>query len=187
MSKSLQQQLLKKGLIDSKKANAISSEKRKALKQQRKQKTGTVDARQATAQYAREQARLAQQARDRELNRQRQELADKKAVQAQIIQLVDRYKLDRDSAGLEYNFSDQKVVRKILVTPSMSKELSRGRLCIARIGESCEVIPRPIADKIRERDAAAIVVDYETGQDATDTHPDDDYYAQFEIPDDLIW
>jgi hypothetical protein len=46
------------------------------------------------------------------------------------------------------------------------------------------------ADKVRERDASMIVLDH--GQDAgaglsAATSEDDAYYAQFQVPDDLVW
>ena len=179
MGNSLQEQLLKKGLINKKKANA--------LKHQSRQKTKSANKDQASAQKAVEQARQAQQARDRELNLQRKIQAEKKAIAAQIVQLVERYRLDRKTAELEFNFSDKNIVKKILVTPQFAKEISRGRLCIVRFGESYEVIPRPIADKIRERDADAIVVYNEDAQATIASDSNDSWYAQFEIPDDLVW
>jgi hypothetical protein len=52
------------------------------------------------------------------------------------------------------------------------------------------LLPRPAADKVRERDAGMIVLDHGqaagTEPDAT-TSEDDAYYAQFKVPDDLMW
>jgi uncharacterized protein YaiL (DUF2058 family) len=63
-------------------------------------------------------------------------------------------------------------------------------LVIARLGDRYELLPRAAGDKVRERDASMIVLDH--GQDAgsepsTATSEDDAYYAQFQVPDDLIW
>jgi len=185
MSKSLQQQLLKKGLISDKKSKAVSKEKYNTLKDQRRKKTGSVPQEQSPIQ----KARLEQKARDRELNLQRKTQADQKALSAQIIQLIEQYKLERESAQLEYNFSDNNFIKKILVTQRMSKDISSGRLCITRFGESYEVIPKPIADKICERDPSVIVVynQEDQKQHTTDADSNEAYYAQFEIPDDLTW
>jgi len=51
------------------------------------------------------------------------------------------------------------------------------------------VIPKPIAEKISERDSAAIIVANTPDANKSDSQQqaDDDYYAQFEIPDDLMW
>jgi uncharacterized protein YaiL (DUF2058 family) len=61
---------------------------------------------------------------------------------------------------------------------------------IVRIDERFELLPRVAADKVRERDAGMIVVDH--GQNASAepsaaTSDDDAYYAQFKVPDDLVW
>ena len=185
MSKSLQEQLLKKGLISDKKSKAASKDKYNTLKSKRRKKGDSAPQEQSTIQ----KARLQQKARDRELNLQRKIQADQKALSAQIIQLIGQYKLERESAELEYNFSDRNIVKKILVTQNMLKEISLGRLCITRFGESYEVIPKPIADKIRERDLSVIVVynQEEQNQHSADTDSNEVYYAQFEIPDDLTW
>ena len=43
---------------------------------------------------------------------------------------------------------------------------------------------------MRERDAGMIVLDHGQGADgdaSADTSEDDAYYAQFKVPDDLVW
>lgn len=75
------------------------------------------------------------------------------------------------------------------VTAKFSEEIVRGRLCIAKLNGAYEIIPRPIAEKIQERDTAAIIVFNQSPSQSEkiSTESDDDYYAQFEIPDDLDW
>ena len=114
-----------------------------------------------------------------------------KAIAAQIIQLINLNKLDR-RGDVEFNFSDGKAIKKIHVSQKISDEVSRGRLCIARLGESYEVVPKPVADKIRERDDETVVVYNQSSAVSSseveaETSADDDHYAQFEIPDDLMW
>jgi uncharacterized protein YaiL (DUF2058 family) len=43
------------------------------------------------------------------------------------------------------------------------------------------------ADKVRERDAAMIVLDHGRTETTAGNDTDDEYYKQFEVPDDLIW
>ena len=187
MSKSLRDQLLNKGLIDNKKAKAISKQKQQALKEKHRTKSKTASPAQSTVSVQSNKIRQQQRERDRLLNLEQKQLADQKALSAQIIQLVDQYKLDRGAGELEYNFNDKNIVKKILVTKNISKELSRGRLCIIRVGNAYEVVPKPIADKIHQRDEMAIVVNNENKRESTTQESNDDFYAQFEIPDDLIW
>lgn len=69
-------------------------------------------------------------------------------------------------------------------------QLINGRLAIVRLvidnsGE-CEyaIIPASVADKIAQRDADSIVVNSALSQEAQD---EDDPYADFKVPDDLMW
>ena len=63
-----------------------------------------------------------------------------------------------------------------------------GVLVIAHIDDRYELLPRVAADKVRERDPDMIVLDHAQGTDAAaSTSEDDDYYAQFKVPDDLMW
>ena len=185
MNKSLQDQLMGAGLVGTKKAKQMSKEARKQKKIANKNKTNSMtDAQAATLKAQQEKAE-----RDRELNRLRDEAAEKKALAAQIAQLVGHYKVSRAGADVDYNFADGKTVKKMLVSQTMSDELVRGRLCIVRVDTAYEVIPKPIAEKIQERDASAIVVSNlpVSSNDQSAQDDDESYYAQFEIPDDLMW
>ncbi len=195
MTKSLQDQLMGAGLIDSKKAKKITQENRKQKKVQKKSRDDSL----SEAQLAARQAQQDKIRRDQQLNQHLNSEAQKKSVAAQVIQLIKHYKLERKKGDVSYNFNDRSVIKKLLVTDEMPEEISRGRLCIARLGEAYELIPRPIADKIRERDQDSIVVYNEKptlsstnkptdlNSDGKTPESDDDYYAQFEIPDDLTW
>lgn len=69
-------------------------------------------------------------------------------------------------------------------------QLINGRLAIARLvinnGGECEyaIIPASVADKIAQRDADSIVVNSALSQEEQD---EDDPYADFKVPDDLMW
>ena len=186
MANSLQDQLLNAGLVNKKKAKQVSKDKRKQKKVQHKNKETVVTEAQKAAQKAQEEKK----AKDLELNQQKQQEEERKAIAAQIIQLIEHYRVARNNGEREYNFTDGNTVKKILTTDLQADQLSRGRLCIARIGESYELIPKPIADKIAERDDNAIVVnnyDAEKAADTIEPGSDEEYYSQFEIPDDLMW
>ena len=186
MCPSLQDQLLKAGLIDNKKAKKISKDLRKSKKQQRRSKDGVPD----ESQQAIQQSQREKQDRDRALNRKRQAEIEKKALAGRIVQLIEHYKLERTGGDVEYHFSDDSKIKKIYLAQKYIDELARGRLGLVRLETRYELIPRPIADKIRESDASVIVVCNEksTGKlQSQSVSEDEEYYAQFEIPDDLTW
>ena len=179
MVNSLQDQLLKAGLVDSKKVSAANKDKRKQEKQQRKHKIETVDETKESVQQA-----LHEKAeRDRQLNFQRDEEIRHKAIIAQIKQLIETSQLSRDRAEIPYNFTDGTKIKKILVSEDMQNRLSNGRLAIVKFDDKYSVVPKAVADKIKLRDAAHVVVSniLQTSDDA------DDPYAEYKIPDDLMW
>ncbi len=69
-------------------------------------------------------------------------------------------------------------------------QLISGRLAIARVvadnnGESeYAIIPASVADKITQRDADSIVLNSALSQEEQD---EEDPYADFKVPDDLMW
>ena len=179
---SLQDQLLKAGLVDGKKAKQISKEKRKQNKVAKKSGEAQVD----EAKLAAEQARAEKVARDRELNAQREAAAQQKAIAAQIKQLIEKNKQSKGPKGqddIAYHFTFEKKVKKIFVSSAVQEHLTAGRLLIVGEGETFELVPRVIADKIAERNPAMVVQPPEQSS-AVD---EDDPYAGYEIPDDLMW
>ena len=173
---SLQDQLLKAGVIDKNKANKIKKAKHKQLKQAPKGKVQEDEAKALAKQALAEKA-----ARDREINRQRQAETEKKAVQAQIIQLIGNHKIAR-GGDIPFQFVDGKKVKKIYVSAAQQSQLERGLVAIVRFGEGYELVPNVVAGKIVQRDEAAIVFQSVRGE-----AEEDDPYAGYEIPDDLMW
>ena len=179
---SLQDQLLKSGLIDNKKAKQAEKEKRKQNKQAKKSKTPVLD-------EAKENARRAMQEKaekDRELNKQRQQEAEQKAIQAQIKQLIQHHKQEKKSGNseLEYSFVDHKKIKKIVVSHTVQNRLVAGSLAIVRTDTGYELVPRIVADKISQRDSSFVVLLNDQSDNQND---DDDPYKDYEIPDDLMW
>lgn len=176
---SLKDQLLQSGLVDRKKAKQLQQAQRKEVRSRQKGQVYT-DA-------TREQARLAQlekAERDRLLNRAQQEQAEKKAIKAQIIQLITLNRVKRDGGDVAYQFADGTRIKKLYVTQQIHKDLVNGRLAIARLDDGYELLPAPAAQKIAQRDPQVIVV---LNQYEPPAAAEDDPYAQYQIPDDLMW
>ncbi|MDB6060375.1 MAG: nucleoprotein/polynucleotide-associated enzyme [Verrucomicrobiaceae bacterium] len=179
MAKSLMDQLLKAGLVDAHKVSSVNKEKKKQEKQQRKGQIETVDETKQNVQQA-----LAEKGeRDRQLNFERDEQARHKAIIAQIKQLIETSQLSRERADIAYNFTDGTKIKKIFVTDSMLNQLSNGRLAIVKFEEQYSVVPKSVAEKIKLRDEKYVVVSNVLQQ----TDDADDPYAEYKIPDDLMW
>lgn len=181
---SLQDQLLKAGLIDAKKAKQVSKEKRKTAKVQRKSNEAVVDETKQQAQKAREE----KAERDRQLNAARKAEAEKKAVAAQIKQLIEMNRQPKDRGELAYNFTDAGKIKQLYISNTLQRRLSNGLLAIVKLndgveGTRYELVPAPVAERIAQRDASYLVA----LNAKQDTPEDDDPYADYQIPDDLMW
>lgn len=186
---SLKDQLLQAGLVDKSKADKAELEQRKKAHQKtakakkkakKKGETLPID----EAKLLAEKARQEQAERSRELNRQQREQAEQKAIQAQIRQLIEMNCIDRRRGEIAYQFADGNKIKSLYVTEALQDQLSRGVIAVVRSGENYELVPKQIAEKIAQRDASAIVVQNTHTQDAAD---EDDPYADYQIPDDLMW
>ncbi len=185
---SLQEQLLKSGLVSTAQARTAKSEKHKQVQQQRHNKVEVVDEAKRMVQQA-----LAEKAeRDKELNRLKQLQDEKKQVAAQIRELIENHRMTIDESTIEafddshaYHFTDQSKVKKLFVPKAMRDQISAGRLAIVRLRKQYAVVPVEIAGKIRERDPSCIIVWNDAA--AQIVQPSDDPYAQYQIPDDLMW
>lgn len=179
---SLQDQLLGMGLADEKTAKKNKKQKAKQEKMQRKNQVEVAEDETA---IAAKQVREEKAEKDRQLNAQRKAEAEKKAVVAQIKQLIQSNRVDRKECEVAYNFTDGTAIKKINVNDEIQRLLGIGRLAIVKIEERYDVVPFPVAEKIATRDDRYIVVLNETS--ASDEVAEDDPYAEFQIPDDLMW
>ncbi len=176
---SLQEQFLKAGLVDKTKAKLANQDKSKQKKVERRTGTQSVDeARLAALETQRKNAERA-----RELNAQRDAAATQKAIVAQIAQMVQKNRQSKGAGDIAYNFTHGSKIERIYVSAAVQAHLVAGRLVIVCQGGAVELVPRVIADKIAERDASLVVRVNKTAA----VVEEDDPYAAFQIPDDLMW
>jgi len=174
----LQEQMLKAGLVSSK----------KMAKVQRTAKKSRVQAREARE--AVEENKKVQLERDKELSEQQKQAALSKEYKAQVKQLIEMNKITIARGNIDFNFTDNNLIKKVVVDKLTQSQLISGRLAIARLlvdknGESAyAIIPASVADKIAQRDADSIVLNSALSQEEQD---EDDPYADFKVPDDLMW
>ncbi|MDM3871216.1 DUF2058 domain-containing protein [Porticoccus sp. W117] len=182
MANSLQDQLLKAGLVDSKKAKQVQRQKKKQTKQQHKSGVQAVDETKLAAQ----QAQREKADKDREMNRQRLAEAEHKAIAAQIKQLIESNRQPRNGE-IGYSFSHDNKIKKIYVDARQQKQLERGILAVVVLGDQFELVAAPVAEKVAQRDADYVALLNNPKEETSSPDSDDEYYAQFEIPDDLMW
>ncbi|MFK8066930.1 MAG: DUF2058 domain-containing protein [Gammaproteobacteria bacterium] len=180
MAKSLQEQMLKMGLVDKQRAQKLKKEKSKKGKQQRNTKQPVQDQNKKQAQ----QALLQKKEKDRELNLQQKEQADQKAINAQIQQLIKTNRLPDEKEGEPFNFTEQKKIKTIYITAQARDKISTGRLAIVKFKNQYSVVPSEVAEKLAQKDRNIIILLNDKKDDGGDKN---DPYADFQIPDDLQW
>ncbi|MDU3155920.1 DUF2058 domain-containing protein [Hafnia alvei] len=174
----LQEQMLKAGLVTSK----------KMAKVQRTAKKSRVQAREARE--AVEENKKAQLERDKQLSEQQKQVALSKEYKAQVKQLIEMNRIDISKGDIGFNFTDNNLIKKLYVDKLTQSQLINGRLAIARLvvdGSSeagYAIIPASVADKIAQRDADSIVLNSALSQEEQE---EEDPYADFKVPDDLMW
>lgn len=174
----LQEQMLKAGLVSSK----------KMAKVQRTAKKSRVQAREARE--AVEENKKSQLERDKQLSEQQKRAVLSKEYTAQVKQLIEMNRINIAKGDIGFNFTDNNLIKKIVVDKVTQAQLISGRLAIARVvvGNSGEreyaIIPASVADKIAQRDADSIVLNSALSQEEKN---EEDPYADFKVPDDLMW
>jgi uncharacterized protein YaiL (DUF2058 family) len=133
-------------------------------------------------------AQSAKVARDLALNKKQQEKAEQKARAAQIKQLIEQNRVPRGDSDERYNFLDGGRVKFIGVNAEIRRRLMAGELVIVRHDRIHEVVPAATAERIRERDARAVITAAPSPTaTAVEGPPVDDAYKDFAVPDDLMW
>jgi uncharacterized protein YaiL (DUF2058 family) len=176
---SLQEQLMKAGLVDKKKVKVANQEKTKQQKIERRTGVQSVnETKEAVLEAQRQQAERA-----RQLNAERDAAAAAKAVAAQIAQMVQQNRQPRGNGDIAYNFTLGSKIERIHVSDKVRDHLVAGRLAIVAHNQGFELVPRVIADKIAERAPDSVV---RVNKAAVQVE-EDDPYADFKIPDDFTW
>jgi uncharacterized protein len=145
--------------------------------------SGSAVANPPLAKLQAQQLQAAKVARDMELNRRREEKAQRKARMAQIEQIIEQNRLPRLDTDDHYSFIDGKKIRRMSVDAERRAQLTSGALVVVRYKGHYAVVPNAVAERIRERDANMIVPIVQP-KPVIET---DDTYKDFAVPDDLMW
>jgi len=177
MAISLQDQLLKAGLASKKQANKVKAEKRKSKKKPASAEVPVLSQEELQA------ARDAKKSRDQQLNLDREAERAKRAAEAEATQIIQQFEIKRTKdAAIRYNYTYGSKIKSIYVTQEQQTMLSKGTLALAVPEEDqTYIIPPDAAEKIAVRKPEWVI------QAVKEQIDDDDPYAAYQIPDDLMW
>ncbi|WP_067561098.1 DUF2058 domain-containing protein [Halofilum ochraceum] len=114
---------------------------------------------------------------------QREPSAEEKADR--LRQMIRANRIDRAYAAVPYRFTQGARVREIAVTGTQQGRIARGELAVVSDGQRCELVPAKVARRVRGIDPAAVLV-LNVG-DERGGNTDEDPYADYRVPDDLMW
>ena len=173
----LQAQLLKAGLVDNKKAKKLSKQ---AVHEQR---TGQSDEAELKAKIAQDQQEKLE--KDQALDLEKKRLLQGKELKAAIIQMINQHKIRNIDGEVSYQFIDESKVKKIYLNQQIYNALVSGSLVVAKESDSYAILPKALADRINDKMEGFIIVNNsEKNEQITD---EEDPYAAYVIPDDLMW
>lgn len=176
----LQDQLLKAGLVKKQQVDAT-------VRAQNRQRDGKAPAPPPSEKIDAQKLAAEKAERDRALAAERNAQARAKELEAQVRQLIEHHRV-KASGEIPYRFIDDGKIRTVLVDEKLRAQLAKGTLVIARDGDSHALLPRATGEAVAAR-GGVIALDH--GRPAPEmpapASADDDYYARFKVPDDLIW
>ena len=181
---SLQDQLLKAGLTTKQKTRQANADKRKKNKQQR---SGVEHGASLQEQVKQDLAlsKADKLAKDSALNDAKNIEIANKEQQLRIKQILEHHQLTGVRGESEYNYTFDNKVKKLALDSKTHKALVNGRLALCGLNETTYLVTSETAEKVAELDKNIILVQ----NDKVDAEESDenDPYADYQIPDDLMW
>ncbi|ESK40962.1 hypothetical protein P256_00390 [Acinetobacter nectaris CIP 110549] len=173
----LQAQLLKAGLVDNKKAKKLSKQA------QHEQRTGQSNKEEIKAQIAQNQQ--SKQEKDLTLNAKKQEEIEAKTLKSNVQQMIQQHKVKETNGDISYQFIDENKVKKIYIHQQAYNALVSGSLVVAKDASSYALLPKALAERIEQKLEGFIL--WNKSDENTQTTDEEDPYAAYVIPDDLMW
>ena len=193
MKNALQEQLLKAGLATEEQLRQARRGKRRPPAQKAKRKGRGAPPRARGERPPRDDgapdlaaAWAARRKLEAEERRQAKEAAARrKANRRKVRELIQSHALNDPAADLPYQFQVGATIKRLYVTAEQRRQLLAGELAITFLdGRRC-LIPAAVAEHIRALDPDKIVIRHEPAPEPPPA--EDDPYAGYEVPDDLIW
>lgn len=99
--------------------------------------------------------------------------------------MIHQHKIMQTDGDVSYQFIDESKIKKMYLNQQIYNALVSGSLVIAKDGESYAILPKALAERINDKMTGFIIVNNsEKNEQITD---EEDPYAAYVIPDDLMW
>jgi uncharacterized protein YaiL (DUF2058 family) len=181
---SLQDQLLKAGLTTKQKARQANTSQRKTNKQKR---SGVAIGESLQDQVKQDLAKAQQEktAKDSALNEEKKQQLASKEKALRIQQILEHHQIKNVKGETEYNYTFNSKIKKLFVDAVTHRALVNGRLAVCGLVENSYLVTAETAEKVATLDPSAILV--QNDKIESDIVEADDPYADYQIPDDMMW
>jgi len=181
---SLQDQLLKAGLTTKQKTRQANADKRKKNKQKR---SGVQHGASLQEQVKQDlvKAESEKKAKDNALNEEKKQQLAEKENTLRIKQILSHHQIKNVAGDNEYNYTFGTTIKKLPLDNVTHKALVNGRLSLCGLDNETYLVTSETAAKVAELDANIVLVQNDKVID--DQAEVDDPYADYQIPDDLMW
>ena len=181
MAGSLQDQLKKSGLVSKKKSQQLDAEKRKKIKTKSKsQKIENEIAEKV------KQAKLQKKRDDQKLNQQQQQQVKQNEEKARIKQIIDQVKIKDYDGDTAFNFQFNNKIKTLYLNKEYYDALVAGSIGLCQIDNTIFILPNSTVNKINMINPIYVVL-HQKKPNTTPETTSDDPYADYDIPDDLMW
>ena len=175
----LQAGLVSKGKVKQQKQNSRKNRRRTSGESSTDEAVRQAEAAQRTSRE-----------RDRKLNLEREQARQRKALRVQIRQLLHSNRVNDKRAEDRYNFTIGDKLKSIYVTSKQRRQLRSAQLVIVLFEDSQYLLPIELVEKVRALQPDVPIYTASAGSAGSERsdQPDaDDPYANFQVPDDLMW
>jgi len=181
---SLQDQLLKAGLTTKQKTRQANSDKRKKNKQKRSgvEHEATL---QEQVQQDLAKAKADKLAKDTALNDEKKLQLNAKEQFLRIKQILDHHQIKNVFGDAVYNYTSDVKIKKLALNHDTHKALVNGRLALCGLDDVTYIVTSETAEKLSKLDDQIILVQNDKVEDKD--LDESDPYADYQIPDDLMW
>lgn len=180
----LQAQLLKAGLVDEKKLKKTNGQ------QDHAKRTGEATLNDELAQEI-EARKQAEQARQAAIEADKKQQRDAQDHAQRLGQILKRHGIRKQDGDQPFQFIDEGKIKKLYFSQQMYNQIVNGQLLIAVFQGQHYFLPYPLYERVHTLWPDAIIVNNRKASDAQENAPatevEDDPYAAYVIPDDLMW
>ncbi|AZQ10540.1 DUF2058 domain-containing protein [Shewanella khirikhana] len=181
MANALQEQLLKAGLTSKQKIKDVKTKKR------RDRKSNVDDGSAALKQSIAEQ-KASQAAQDKALNEKRFKEAEAKGQVRSLITELKRLAIDLpERADVKFNYTIGSKIHSVYINDKIQGQLLGGHLGIVRHEDTSYLVPHKLAERVNLLVPEWCGYLWQASDSTAQVLEEEDPYADYVIPDDLMW